>query len=122
MSVRGIRGAITVSVNEEEPILEATRKLLREIVDRNHVQPEEIVSVFITMSPDLDATFPARAIRIMPGWEAVPLMCATEIDVPGALERCIRLLILVNTELQANEIHHAYLGEARRLRPDLAER
>lgn len=122
MRLRGIRGATTVSANEEEPILEATRELLKAIVKKNRVQPEDIASVFVTMSPDLDATFPARAIRTMPGWEAVPLMCATEVDVPGALQKCIRLLVLNNTEQRPSEIRHVYLREARRLRPDLAEK
>ncbi|PTX59907.1 chorismate mutase [Melghirimyces profundicolus] len=122
MSVRGIRGATTVSANEEQSVLDATRELLEAIVAKNRIQPDDIASVFITMSPDLNATFPARAIRAMTGWEAVPLMCASEIDVPGALSRCIRLMVLVNTDRTPSEIRHVYLGKARRLRPDLAEK
>ncbi|SFS94511.1 chorismate mutase [Marininema halotolerans] len=119
MKVRGIRGATTVEVNEEEAILTATRQLLEEIVEHNKVLPEDIASVFITATSDLTATFPAMAIRRMPDWEAVPLMCATEIDVPGSLPLCIRLLLHANTDRGQKEIRHVYLREARNLRPDL---
>lgn len=121
MSVRGIRGAITVTVNEEAPILRATRELLETMVTQNSILPEDVAGVFVTMSPDLNATFPAKAIRTLPGWAAVPLMCSTEVDVPGSLARCIRLMVLVNTDRESTAIQHVYLGEARRLRPDLAE-
>ncbi|OPA81448.1 chorismate mutase [Paenibacillus selenitireducens] len=120
MMVRGIRGATTVTANEEKEILSETIVLLNEIVRVNDVDPEQICSVFVTMTPDLDATFPARAIREMAGWELVPLMCSIEIPVKGGLERCIRLMVQVNTEKRQNEIHHVYLNEAKRLRPDLA--
>jgi chorismate mutase len=120
MNTRGIRGAITVDANEEQPILDATILLLSEIVAANNVQPEDIACVWLTVTQDLDATFPARAIRQMEGWELVPLMCSVEIPVKGGLERCIRLMVLVNTEVTQTEIHHVYLGGARVLRPDLA--
>ncbi|MBB6674135.1 chorismate mutase [Cohnella nanjingensis] len=120
MKVRGIRGAITVSANEEQSILDATLEVLRAIVEENQVDPEEICSLFITVTQDLDATFPARAIRQMPGWELVPLMCSVEIPVKGGLEKCIRLMVLVNTEAAQAEIRHVYLGDARKLRPDLS--
>ncbi|OYD09976.1 chorismate mutase [Paludifilum halophilum] len=122
MMIRGIRGATTVEKNDAGLILRATRELLEEIVRLNGIRPDAIASVFITMSPDLNATFPARAIREMSGWDSVPLMCASEIDVPGALSRCLRLLVHVNTDLQPEQIRHAYLKEARSLRPDLAEK
>ncbi|SDW59093.1 chorismate mutase [Marininema mesophilum] len=122
MIVRGIRGATTVEANEEDVILEATRQLLEEIVEKNEVYPGDIASVFITATSDLTATFPARAIRMMKGWEAVPLMCATEIDVPGGLPRCIRLLLHANTDQGQHEIYHVYLREARSLRPDIEDR
>lgn len=79
MSVRGIRGAITVELNEEGPILDATIELLNGIVEVNRFEPDDIASVFITVTQDLDATFPARAIRQMAGWELVPLMCSVEV-------------------------------------------
>ncbi|MFD0711162.1 chorismate mutase [Paenibacillus sp. GCM10027626] len=121
MSVRGIRGAITIEVNEEQPILDATSELLADIVHANGIVPDDICSVLITVTNDLDATFPARAIRTMAGWELVPLMCALEVPVKGSLEKCIRLLVLVNTDKSQQEIEHIYLGRAQALRPDLAK-
>ncbi|SDW30471.1 chorismate mutase [Paenibacillus sp. CF384] len=121
MSVRGIRGAITVEWNEEQPILRATEELLHTIVASNAIEPEDIASVFITVTGDLDATFPARAIRVMQGWELVPLMCAVEVPVKGSLAMCIRLLVSVNTEKSQKEIEHVYLGGAKALRPDLSK-
>ncbi|MFC5650805.1 chorismate mutase [Paenibacillus solisilvae] len=121
MSVRGIRGAITVDVNEEQTILQATVELLNGIVTANNIVPEEICSVFITVTGDLDDTFPARAIRQMGGWELVPLMCALEVPVKGSLEKCIRLMLHVNTDKTQKEIEHVYLGRAQALRPDLTK-
>lgn len=120
MYVRGIRGATTVVQNEAKEILEATSVLLREIIDHNLVQPEDICSVFVTMTTDLDATFPARAIRQMAGWELVPLMCSIEIPVQNSLPLCIRLMVTVNTEKAQREMVHVYLNEAKVLRPDLS--
>lgn len=120
MSVRGIRGAITVAVNEETPILDATIQLLNEIVEVNRIVPEDIACVWVTVTHDLDATFPARAIRQMAGWELVPLMCSLEVPVKGSLEKCVRLMVMVNTDASQSDIHHVYLGGAQVLRPDLA--
>ncbi|PDO11692.1 MAG: chorismate mutase [Candidatus Reconcilbacillus cellulovorans] len=120
MYVRGIRGATTVQRNDEVEILEETRRLLDAIVRENDIVPDDIACVLITVTQDLNATFPAQAIRQMPGWELVPLMCSLEIDVPGGLPRCIRLMVMVNTDKRQTEIRHVYLNDARRLRPDLA--
>lgn len=117
---RGIRGATTVQNNEEQEILRETMVLLREIIAHNDVEPEAICSVWITMTQDLDATFPARAIRQLEGWELVPLMCSVEIPVQGSLPKCIRLMVQVNTEKSQREIKHIYLNDARKLRPDLS--
>lgn len=117
---RGIRGATTVTRNEGEEILRETVLLLREMVERNDLIAEDICSVWITMTTDLDSAFPAKAIREIEGWELVPLMCANEIPVKGSLPKCIRLMVQVNTEKSQKEIHHVYLNEAQRLRPDLA--
>lgn len=117
---RGIRGATTVTRNDEQEILQETIVLLEEIVSRNDVKPEDICSVWITMTHDLDATFPARAIRGLEGWDLVPLMCSVEIPVQGSLPKCIRLMVQVNTEKSQKEIRHVYLNEAQRLRPDLS--
>ena len=121
MSVRGIRGAITVEDNKEQPILQATVELLNGIVTANNIAPEDICSVFVTVTGDLDDTFPARAIRQMGGWELVPLMCALEVPVKGSLEKCIRLMVHVNTDKTQQEIEHVYLGRAQALRPDLTK-
>lgn len=120
MSVRGIRGAITVDANEEKQILDATIELLDGIVEVNRIVPEDIACVFVTVTQDLDATFPARAIRQMAGWELVPLMCSLEVPVKGSLEKCVRLMVLVNTDAAQSDIRHVYLGGAQVLRPDLS--
>ena len=121
MSVRGVRGAITVDVNEEQPILQATAELLNGVVAANAIVPDDICSVFVTVTGDLDATFPARAIRSMAGWELVPLMCALEVPVKGSLEKCIRLMVMINTDKTQQEIEHVYMGKAQALRPDLTK-
>ncbi|TVX92894.1 chorismate mutase [Paenibacillus agilis] len=120
MWVRGIRGATTVQANDADEILQATSELLDEIVQRNGVEPESIASVWITMTEDLNATFPARAIRTLPNWELVPIMCALEIPVEGSLPKCIRLLVHINTDKSQKAIQHVYLKESAQLRPDLA--
>lgn len=122
MVTRGIRGATTVTQNSEEEILKETAVLLQEIVDRNKIVPEDICSVWITMTGDLDTAFPAKVIRQLDGWELVPLMCALEVPVKGALAKCIRFMVHVNTTKAQNEIHHVYLNGAQALRPDLAGR
>lgn len=122
MYARGIRGATTVARNDAEEILHATTKLLHEIVVQNAVQPEQIANIWITMTEDLNATFPARAIRAMEGWDLVPLMCAIEIPVKGSLPLCIRLMVTINTDKEQREIRHVYLNEAIALRPDLTSK
>lgn len=119
MMVRGIRGATTVKQDEELEILQATTELLLQIVEENHVVPEDICSVFVTTTGDLTATFPARAIRQMQGWDLVPLMCSLEIPVQPSLPKCIRLMVHVNTDKAQGEIRHVYLNEAKILRPDI---
>ncbi|ACX52398.1 chorismate mutase [Ammonifex degensii KC4] len=117
--VRGIRGAITVKENTREAILEATKELLLALVRENKLAVEDIAGIFFTLTPDLNAEFPALAAREL-GWHYVPLLCAREIDVPGSLPRVIRVLLLANTEKSQEEIKHLYLREAAVLRPDLA--
>ncbi|MEW6505645.1 MAG: chorismate mutase [Chloroflexota bacterium] len=120
MVVRGIRGAVTVENDEPEALLEATRRLLQAIHQANPgFQPEQAASIFFTVTPDLHSAFPAEAARQL-GWEDVPLICAQEIPVPGALPHCIRVLIHWNCDLPQSAVRHVYLGEAARLRPDLA--
>ncbi len=117
MRLFALRGAISVPADEAEAILAATHELMRELLDRNGLQPADLVSAIFTLTPDLNAEFPAVAARQM-GLSAVPLLCARELDVPGQLPRVIRTLI----HYHAAEDHtpeHVYLGEARRLRLDL---
>jgi chorismate mutase len=118
--VRGIRGAITADADTTEGILDATQRLLTAIVEANRVATEDIASVLFTVTPDLKAQFPAAAARRM-GWTLVPLLNFTEIAVPGGLERCIRVLLHLNTTLGQAEIVHVYLEGARALRPDLEQ-
>lgn len=121
MWVRGIRGATTVELNEEKQILQATAEMLSEIVSTNGVNPEDICSVFVTTTTDLDAAFPARAIRQLPGWELVPIMCSVEIPVQPSLPKCIRLMVHINTTKSQGEINHVYLNNAKTLRPDIVK-
>lgn len=117
--IRGVRGAICASANSREAIFDATRKLLIHMFAKNEIEITDIAAVFITATKDLNADYPAYVMREM-GLRMVPLMCATEIDVPGALQRVIRILILVNTDKPQDQIRHLYVGDAARLRPDLA--
>lgn len=118
--VRGIRGATTAKENTRESIVEATRELLQKIAGENHCQVEDIVSIFFSVTPDLNAYFPASAARDL-GWNYVPLFGTTEIDVPGSVPRCIRVMAHVNTTKAQRDIKHIYLKEAAQLRPDLLE-
>lgn len=120
MPCRGVRGATTVDVNSPEAILSATRELLQELTAANGLDPADLAGAIFTVTPDLNAAFPAQAAREL-GWTYVPLLCAQEIDVPGALPGCVRVLLLWNTEKPPSEIVHVYLRKARNLRPDLAE-
>lgn len=119
MKMRGIRGAITVDADEPQAILNATKRLLTEMTERNGVQPDDIASVLFSMTPDLHAAFPALGAREM-GWVNVPMLHFTEIDVPGAMPRCIRVLMHVETSRTQAAVEHAYLDGARELRPDIA--
>ena len=121
MTVRGIRGAINIAENSKEEILSKSRELLEAIVKANRVKAGDIAAAIFTLSPDLNADFPAYAARQM-GWRDVPLMCARELDVPGAMARVIRVLLLVNSKIPASKIKHQYLGDTPQLRPDLAQK
>ncbi|HEY7802706.1 MAG TPA: chorismate mutase [Dehalococcoidia bacterium] len=118
MHLRGIRGATTVEANSKEAILAATDELLRAIIEANGVERDDVASVFFSTTPDLDAEFPAVAARNI-GWTKVALMCAHEMNVPGSLPMCLRILMHVNTSKTADEIDFVYLRGARALRPDL---
>lgn len=117
-AVRAIRGAIQVDRDEASLIVADTGTLLVEIMSRNGLEPDDIISLFFTMTPDLASGFPAVAAREL-GLVDVPLMCATEIAVPNALSRVVRVLAHVNTDLSRTDVEHVYLRGAGRLRPDL---
>ena len=117
MRLIALRGATTVDANEAAPILAATDELMRALLDRNRLDADSIVSCIFTLTEDLDAEFPAVAAREM-GLSSVPLICAREVDVPGAMPRVIRTLIHCYPPNQA-EPQHVYLGDARALRLDL---
>tara|TARA_B100000029_G_scaffold397198_2_gene395418 strand:- start:229 stop:612 length:384 start_codon:yes stop_codon:yes gene_type:complete len=119
MAVRGIRGATTVASDDSTAVLEATRELLESILASNElVEFDEIVSAIFTTTSDLNSTFPAEAAREL-GMHQVPLLCASEIPVPGSMARCIRVLLHVNTARTQSEIVHVYLRDAQKLRPDV---
>ncbi|WP_059105113.1 chorismate mutase [Shouchella shacheensis] len=120
--VRGIRGATTVSANNAEKIIDSTEELVREMVKKNGIKPEEVAQVLVTTTADIDAAFPARALRKLNDWELVPVMCAREISVEGSLPLCIRVMMTVNTTKTQAEVEHIFLHEAKALRPDLAGR
>jgi chorismate mutase len=118
MRVRAIRGAVQVEANTAQAIAAGTKELLLEILSANKLTPSSVISVILTATPDLTAAFPAAAAREV-GFEAVPLMCAVEIDVEGALPRIVRAMATVETN--EAEISHIYLGGAKALRRDIAQ-
>ena len=117
MELRALRGAITVDQNEAGAILSATEELVREVMERNSVAPEQMVSCLFTCTDDLNAEFPAVAARRL-GMGSVPLLCAREIDVPGALPRVIRLMLHCHMD-EGTPAQHVYLRDAVSLRKDL---
>jgi chorismate mutase len=120
MSVRAIRGAVQVEENSASAIATGTKELLSEILRANALEVGQIISVLLTATPDLNAAFPAAAAREV-GFESTPLLCAVEIDVPGALPRVVRALVTVETEQSLPEVTHIYLGGAKALRRDIAQ-
>jgi chorismate mutase len=121
MWCRGIRGATLVVANAKEDILAATKELLQAIIESNQVKREAVACVFFTTTPDLNAEFPALAARQL-GWTDVALMCAQEMNVPHSLSRCIRVLVLFNTEKKAEQITHVYIRGAEALRQGMESR
>ena len=117
---RGVRGATTVERNDREEILTATRQLVALMVRRNGIDRHDVASAIFSTTPDLNAEFPALAARQL-GWLDVPLLCTYEVDVPGSLRRCVRVLIHWNTDKPQKEIRHVYVKEAERLRPDITK-
>lgn len=117
---RGVRGATTVTSNSRDEILQATRQMLALMIRRNQIESTDIASALFTVTKDLDAEFPALAARQL-GWLEVPMLCGYEIQVPGSLPLCIRVLVHWNTDKPQSQIQHVYIRDAVRLRPDLSK-
>jgi chorismate mutase len=120
VAVRAIRGAIQVAANERDAILDGTTELVTEVMARNDLTTDDVISVLFTMTPDLSAEFPALAARKL-GFHEVPLICAVEIPVPGAMPRVVRLMAHVETDRPRAVIQHVYLRGAAALRLDIAQ-
>jgi len=119
MAVRGIRGAISVDADDPEQIRDATRELIEAVLQRNQIADfDDVISAVFTTTPDLVSCFPAEAARHI-GMTTVPLLCAAEIPVAGAMPLCIRILLHVNSDRKPAEVEHVYLREAAKLRPDM---
>ena len=120
MVCRGVRGATTADGNSRDEILTATRQLLALMIRINGIEPEQVASAIFSLTRDLDAEFPALAARQL-GWLEVPLLCTYEVDVPGSLRKCVRVLVHWNTDKPQNQIRHIYVKDAERLRPDISK-
>ncbi|KPL85177.1 chorismate mutase [Herpetosiphon geysericola] len=117
---RGVRGATVAVENTSEAVLAATSELLLAMVQANEIDLDDVACVFFTTSSNLNAQFPALAARQL-GWTDLAMLCAHEMDVPGSLSMCIRVLMLWNTSRKPSEIIHCYLGDAAKLRPERAQ-
>jgi len=120
MNIRAIRGATQVAANDAASIGEGSKELLSAILEANDVAISDVISVFLTSTADLNAAFPASAAREI-GFQSVPLLCAQEINVPGALQRTIRVMLHCYIDRSPLEIEHVYLHGAAVLRKDLAQ-
>ncbi|MFA1548177.1 chorismate mutase [Actinomadura chokoriensis] len=120
MAVRAVRGATQIDADDRGQILEATTELVSEVMARNELSTDDVISVIFTVTPDLTAEFPALAARKL-GFHEVPLLCATEIGVPGSLPRVIRLMAHIETDRPRSDVQHVYLRGATALRLDIAQ-
>lgn len=119
--MRGIRGAVKLRANDKESIKEDVQALIRKIMKLNNLKLENIISIFFTLTPDINADFPALHVRTMgEGWEMVPCLCAQEINVPGEMDRCMRVLVLANIDKRMDQIQNVYLGETSIYRPEIS--
>jgi chorismate mutase len=120
VAVRAIRGAIQVAADDRQEILDGTAELVTQVLDRNGLSTDDVISVIFSATPDLRAEFPALAARSL-GFQDVPLLCCTEISVPEALPRVVRLMMHVETGRSRAEMQHVYLRGAKALRLDIAQ-
>jgi len=118
--IRAVRGATTVDSDTRAEVISRTQELVRAIIERNSIAPDDMVSILFTATDDIHSAFPAEAAREA-GLTLVPLMCARELEVEGGVERCIRVMLHVYTSLEADQLRHPYLHGARQLRTDLPE-
>lgn len=118
--VRAIRGATTVDGDTRDEVIARTRELVQAVVERNAIDPDDLVSILFTATDDIRSAFPAEAAREA-GFTHVPLMCARELDIVDGIERCIRVMVHVHTTRTTAELRHPYLHGARQLRTDLPE-
>jgi len=119
MISRGVRGAITLKENTKEEIKNATIELLSEMLKQNEIKTQDIAFAIFTLTPDLNADFPAKYARLNCNFQKVPMMCYYEADIEGSLKKCIRILLNINTNKTQDEIKHIYLKDARNLREDI---
>ena len=117
--MRGIRGAITVRRNDKEEIWQAAQEMIIELLHANSITAKEIGAAIFSMTEELTAAFPTAGVRRLPGFDLVPLFDTRQCGIEDSLPRCIRVLLLVNTDVPQSEIHHVYLRAAAELRPDL---
>ncbi|MCX6013927.1 MAG: chorismate mutase [Chloroflexi bacterium] len=115
MHCRGIRGATTVAQNTREAIITSTKELLQRMIDSNGIEPDNVAGAIFTTTTDLNAEFPATAAREM-GWNDVAMLCSHEINVPGSLPMCLRIMVFLNTEKSAKGIVHTYTKGAKNLK------
>jgi len=120
MTVRAIRGAVQIEADERDAIIQGTAELVTQVMARNELSTDDVISVLFTATPDLTAEFPALAVRKI-GFHDVPLICAAEIAVPGAMPRVVRLMVHVQTDRPRSAIQHVYLRGAAALRLDIAQ-
>ena len=120
--MRGIRGAITVEENTAEAVMSATQEVVKAMLEANDIRTEDIGAAIFTATEDITAVFPAKGARALPGFDLVPLFDARQMDVENAMKMCIRVLLLVDTETRQRDIRHIFLGNAAKLRPDIAEK
>ncbi len=119
MALRGIRGAITVEENSREEILQAAQLLVTNIMSANEMEIENVGAIIFSVTKDLTAAFPAAGVRQIDAFRLIPLFDAQEMEVEGSLQKCIRVLVLADLDKKQRDIVHIYLGEAKKLRPDL---
>lgn len=119
MALRGIRGAITVEENSQKAIWNAAQFLITELLSANQIHPDTVGAVIFSCTKDLTAAFPAGGVRQLPNFQYLPLFDTQEMDVEGSMQKCIRVLVLADVDKTLHELCHVYLGDAKKLRPDL---